>query len=229
MERLILFDIDGTLTRTQNGYLPFNEAIQKTFGIDGDIRTVIPDGNTDPLIVEEIFSKADTRIEIDGKSWSLFAEILGECYKNAINDGRTTIRPLPGALELVRALSDSNGFYPSIVTGNLEATAQIKLRAAGLAPYLQRGATASDSHRRADLPRIAKTRWEERVGRLHPEHCVVIGDTPKDLGAARHNGMKCVLVGTGRYPVEELRDAEADECLTDLRDTGAILEMLSKI
>ena len=29
MERLILFDIDGTLTRTQNGYLPFNEAIWK--------------------------------------------------------------------------------------------------------------------------------------------------------------------------------------------------------
>jgi phosphoglycolate phosphatase-like HAD superfamily hydrolase len=29
VERLILFDIDGTLTRTQNGYLPFNEAICK--------------------------------------------------------------------------------------------------------------------------------------------------------------------------------------------------------
>ena len=28
MDRLILFDIDGTLTRTQNGYLPFNDAIQ---------------------------------------------------------------------------------------------------------------------------------------------------------------------------------------------------------
>src|SRR5437016_965038 len=26
MERLILFDIDGTLTRTQSGYIPFNEA-----------------------------------------------------------------------------------------------------------------------------------------------------------------------------------------------------------
>jgi hypothetical protein len=37
MDRLILFDIDGTLTRTQNGYVPFNEAIFQTFGIDGDI------------------------------------------------------------------------------------------------------------------------------------------------------------------------------------------------
>jgi len=35
MERLLLFDIDGTLTRTQNGYLPFNEAIFNTFGFYG--------------------------------------------------------------------------------------------------------------------------------------------------------------------------------------------------
>jgi len=27
MERLILFDIDGTLTRTQNGYIPVNLGI----------------------------------------------------------------------------------------------------------------------------------------------------------------------------------------------------------
>jgi len=42
MERLILFDIDGTLTRTENGYVPFNEAILQTFGCSGDIRTVVP-------------------------------------------------------------------------------------------------------------------------------------------------------------------------------------------
>jgi len=43
MERLILFDIDGTLTRTQNGFLPFNRAILDTFNVAGDIRSVFPD------------------------------------------------------------------------------------------------------------------------------------------------------------------------------------------
>jgi phosphoglycolate phosphatase-like HAD superfamily hydrolase len=230
MTRLILFDIDGTLTRTQNGYLPFNAAIQKTFGVAGDIREVIPDGNTDPLIVEDIFSQAGARLEIDARGWIRFAEILGECYREAVRAGRTTIRPLPGALELVRALSGSSGFYPSVVTGNFEATAQIKLGAAGLALYLERGAYASDSHQRADLPRIAKMRWEEKSGTQIPaEQCVIVGDTPRDSAAARHNGMKCVLVGTGRYPVEELRCAMPDACLSDLRDTDAILEMLSRI
>ena len=64
---------------------------------------------------------------------------------------------------------------------------------------------------------------------LLPEQCVVIGDTPKDLAAARHNQMKCVLVGTGRYPVEELRYSEPDECVADLADTESILTMLSNI
>jgi phosphoglycolate phosphatase-like HAD superfamily hydrolase len=44
LPRLILFDIDGTLTRSLNGFIAFNEAVEKTFGFPGDIRTVIPDG-----------------------------------------------------------------------------------------------------------------------------------------------------------------------------------------
>jgi phosphoglycolate phosphatase-like HAD superfamily hydrolase len=57
----------------------------------------------------------------------------------------------------------------------------------------------------------------------------VIGDTPKDLEAARHNQMKCVLVGTGRYPVEELQYWHPDGCLADLSDTETVIAMLSEI
>ncbi|HSK31037.1 MAG TPA: HAD hydrolase-like protein, partial [Candidatus Limnocylindria bacterium] len=60
-------------------------------------------------------------------------------------------------------------------------------------------------------------------------NCVVIGDTPKDLEAARHNQMKCILVGTGRYPVEELLYLEPNGCVPDLADTESIIVMLSKL
>ena len=230
MERLILFDIDGTLTRTQNGHIPFNDAIQKTFGIYGDIRTVVPDGNTDPMIVKDIFAKANLAIEILDGEWQRFSAHLHGCYKSAVNTGTTTVRALPGVVELLQALSGDNKFHSSVVTGNFEVTAAVKLETAGLAPYLCRGGYASDSQRRSDLPRIAKARWEEASGKaLLPEQCVVIGDTLKDLEAARHNQMRCVLVGTGRYPIEELRYCEPDGCLADLTDTGSILAMLSSI
>src|SRR4026207_1740358 len=103
MDRLILFDIDGTLTRTQNGYVPFNEAILETFGVDADIRTVVPDGNTDPMIVEDIFVKANVKIEIRPADWQEFTIHLRERYQHHVQQGTTTIRPLPGAAELLQA------------------------------------------------------------------------------------------------------------------------------
>jgi phosphoglycolate phosphatase len=226
MERLILFDLDGTLTRTQNGYLPFNEAIHKTFGVVGDIRSVIPDGNTDPQIVREIFAAASLEALIDNDQCELFAANLRSSYSNALQEGNTTVRALPGAKELLGALASKKDFSQSVVTGNFEVTAQIKLAAAGLDAYLSRGAYASDSAYRPDLPRIAKERWEQRTGKsLRAEQCVIVGDTQKDLDAARQNHMKCVLVGTGRYPWEELQYCSPDACLPDLTDTLGVINL----
>lgn len=227
MKQLILFDLDGTLTRTHNGYAPFNEAILETFGVAGDIRSVIPDGNTDPQIVREIFAKANLEVQIDNGQWARFAQNLRRSYYSALREGTTAVRALPGALELLAALSAMEVFNQGVVTGNFEVTAQIKLEAAGLHSYLCRGAYASDSSHRPDLPRIAKARWERQAGKsLRLEQCVIIGDTPKDLDAARQNDMKCVLVGTGRYPLEELQYWEPDACLPDLTDTREVISIL---
>jgi phosphoglycolate phosphatase-like HAD superfamily hydrolase len=230
MERLILFDIDGTLTRTENGYIPFNEAILQTFGCNGDIRTVVPDGNTDPLIVQDIFTTANFLFEVHDKCWEQFTVKLRERYHHHVMQGTTKIRALPGTDALLRALATNGKLCPSVVTGNFEATAEIKLETAGLAPYLWRGAYASDSHRRGDLPAIAKARCEQIIGQSLPsKHCVIVGDTPNDLQAARDNQMKCVLVGTGRYPIEELRYLEPDACLADLSDTAVVLSLFAQI
>lgn len=230
MERLILFDIDGTLTRTQNGYVPFNQAILQTFGIAGDIRTVVPDGNTDPRIVEEIFAAAKVEIRISDESWEQFAANLRLSYANAVREGTITVRALPGVMELVKALSSDKTFYQGVVTGNFAVTARVKLDAAGLASYLCVGAYGSDSPYRPDLPNIAKRRWEQVTGQsIDPGRCVIVGDTPKDLEAARENQMKCVLVGTGRYPVEELEYYKPDATVADLTDTEAFTNLLHQV
>jgi phosphoglycolate phosphatase-like HAD superfamily hydrolase len=141
--------------------------------------------------VKDIFVSSKVAIEIVDTEWPRFSANLHDCYRNAVDRGTTTVYPLPGAMELLKALSDVRKFHSSVVTGNFEATATVKLETAGLAPYLHRGAYASDSQRRADLPHIAKARWEEMNGRtLLPEQCIVIGDTPRDLEAARLNQMR---------------------------------------
>lgn len=230
MERLILFDIDGTLTRTHNGYLPFNDAILKTFGFAGDIRTVVPDGNTDPLIVKEIFAKASMPLDADSTRWRQFSANLCASYGQHVARAATTVGALPGARELLQALFARDDFTASVVTGNFEASAMVKLTAAGLDDYLMRGAYASDSEHRPDLPALAKRRWEEWTGhRISSDRCIVVGDTPKDLECARANGMKCLLVGTGRYPVEELEYWRPDACLADLTETEKVLTTLANL
>ena len=189
---------------------------------------MVPDGNTDPLIVQDIFIKANVNFQLHDAAWEPFTINLRQRYHHHLLNGTTTVRPLPGAIELLRTLSASEVYCPSVVTGNFEVTAEIKLEAAGLAAYLCRGAYASDSHHRPDLPAIAKRRWEETNGRsLQSEQCVIIGDTPKDLEAARQNQMRCILVGTGRYPIEELLYWQPDGCLADLTDTASVLSMLA--
>ena len=230
MKRLIFFDIDGTLTRTQDGYIPFNEAVFKTFGIRGDIRSVIPDGNTDPRIVEDIFAQANLKLALEEGQWAEFSQNLRECYSNAVRQRVTTVRALPGAAALLRRIAVTDDFISSVVTGNLETTATVKLEAAELFSYLCRGAYGSDSPHRADLPLIAKQRCEHLHHESIPlERCVIVGDTLKDLEAARQNDMKCVLVGTGRYPVEELILSQPDRCLPDLCDTAEVIKTLATV
>lgn len=230
MERLILFDIDGTLVRTQDGYLPFNDAMLKTFDFAGDIRTVVPDGSTDPLIVKDILARAAVEIAAGPDQWEQFAARLAISYRDHVARGATTIRPLPGADVLLQQLAATEGIYSSVVTGNFEATAQIKLATAGLASYLARGAYASDSEHRPDLPAIARQRWEDASGRIiAAAQCIIVGDTPKDLQCARANGMKCLLVGTGRYPVEELEYWRPNACLADLSDTEEVVALLLRL
>jgi phosphoglycolate phosphatase-like HAD superfamily hydrolase len=137
-----------------------------------------------------------------------------------------TIRALPGVLELLKALAATEEVSQGVVTGNFAVTARVKLEAAGLSSYLRLGAYGSDSPHRPDLPRIAKERWEQGKGRsIGSERCVIIGDTPKDLEAARKNRMKCILIGTGRYPIEELQFHKPDACVPDLTDTASVMDI----
>ena len=55
---------------------------------------------------------------------------------------------------------------------------------------------------------------------------IVIGDTPHDIECARVAGAKSIAVATGGFTVEQLREAGADEVLTDLSDTKAVVSLL---
>jgi phosphoglycolate phosphatase-like HAD superfamily hydrolase len=89
------------------------------------------------------------------------------------------------------------------------------------------GAYGSDEHDRDLLVPIAMARVEaERGVRVDAGDVWVIGDTPRDLQCARAAGVRCLLVGTGRYTVAELEELGADVVLADLSDTELVVKLL---
>ena len=117
---------------------------------------------------------------------------------------------VPGIPELLDWLAGREDVTLSLVTGNYEPVARLKLRRAGIGSYFAtgQGGFGSDSEDRAVLPGIARRR-AGRDGVAHPPHdTVVIGDTPRDIACARADGVRCLAVTTGPYDAPELHGAD---------------------
>jgi phosphoglycolate phosphatase len=119
-------------------------------------------------------------------------------------------RLAPGVVDLLEALADRpSEFSLSLVTGNLEPVARLKLDRAGIGGYFPggQGGFGSDHHARAELPPIARARRSDPP--WPRERTVVIGDTPRDIACARADRVLVAAVATGPFAVEALADADA--------------------
>ena len=131
-------------------------------------------------------------------------------------------RVAPGIAELLEALDGRPGeFRLSLVTGNLEPVARLKLERAGIGHRFPagQGGFGSDHPARARLPAVARGRMSDPP--WPRERTVVIGDTPRDIACARADRVRVAAVATGPFAIEALADADA---VSD--DAGALLPVL---
>ena len=136
-------------------------------------------------------------------------------------------RTYPGVAETLAALYERDDVINSLLTGNIEANAALKVSAFGLARWLdfEVGAYGSDPHEeRYELVAIARDRAARKYG--EPTGAVLVGDTPLDVLAARKAGARAVAVATGPADLEELRASTPDAVLEDLSDTAAAVRAI---
>lgn len=222
----MLWDIDGTLVRAgPHGRDAFGVAFAAVFGREVDVSELPMAGRTDHAIAMAMLEEEgieDREVHLD----RVLGELTGalEARREAIvAEGSAT----PGAREALEAVRAEKGLTQSLLTGNLEVNAALKLSAFGLERLvdLEIGGYGSDPHAaRTDLVGVAR----EKAARLRGVHVevhdtVLIGDTPLDVEAARAAGARAVAVATGPYSVEQLRDTQADAVLPDLRDVDAVM------
>jgi len=214
MERLILFDIDGTLTDSGSaGSISLNKTFQAMFGIDGAFRHIRLDGKTDiPIIKEGLAAHG-----LDGGGRTV-ADILSgylDRLKREIHNDRKHLKP--GIGELLAAIAAMDGCRLGLLTGNVEEGARIKLGAFDLNRHFQWGAFGSDHEDRNRLLPMAVEKYRRLSGRKIPfDRCVVVGDTPRDVDCAKPYGAVAVAVATGNYDYEALCRTAADVVLHDL-------------
>lgn len=228
--RAILFDIDGTLLRSRGSAGIFDDAMERVFGIRGDLRSIRPDGMTDPDILATLMNgRAPVGGAITPRLLATFEVTLARALADGVARGDVSVWTLPGVDALIDELSRRDDARLGIVTGNMRATARVKLQAVALHEHFRGGGYGSDSPVRDQLPGVALRRMAQADGTpFDRRRAVMVGDTPHDLSAARAHGMRCVLVATGQYTREELAAAGPDVLLDDLGDGERALRAILK-
>jgi phosphoglycolate phosphatase-like HAD superfamily hydrolase len=228
VRRLVLWDVDGTLVQAgEVGRDIFTEAFQTVLGRDPDratARALVMAGRTDPEIALEFLAAHD--IAEGANHLPAFTEALATALAAKAAVIRERGRALPGARETLAALERADGVVQSLLTGNVQPNALLKLASFELDGYLDFdvGGFGSDHHHRPSLVDVARAKAERKYGTAFAGPAtVLVGDTPLDVAAGRAGGARVVAVATGPYRVEELEATDADAVLPDLRDTRAAL------
>lgn len=224
MKKLILWDIDGTLIRTNRaGIIALVRAFTQLHGREPDMTKVEVAGRTDRWIIRRMLEEhgmAPTPEAIHAILEGYLQLLAGEI---ATRSGRI----LPGITELLETLHQREDVVQALLTGNVERGARIKLEHYRVWHYFPFGAFGDDSALRNDLGPHALRRAKERHEvDFAPERTFVIGDTPHDIECGKAIGACTIGVATGMFTVEQLAAHSPTAVFTDFVDTAALLRVI---
>jgi phosphoglycolate phosphatase-like HAD superfamily hydrolase len=197
VRRLVLWDIDGTLVQAGDvGRDIFTEAFQAVLGRAPDqvaARMLAMAGRTDPEIALEFLAAHE--IAEGERHLPAFSDALVTALAAKAAVIRERGRALPGARETLAALGRADGVVQSLLTGNVQPNALLKLASFELDGYLdlEVGGFGSDHRHRPSLVEVARTKAERKYGTAFAGTAtVLVGDTPLDVAAGRAGGARVV-------------------------------------
>ncbi len=229
MNKLVLFDIDGTLLLTAGAG---RRAIVAALGDEVDDPSAFEgirfDGKTDPQIVAEILEAAGQADPRESERVRRLCRRYVGLLALELERPTTRTTLMPGVEALLDALEARSGVVLGLLTGNLAEGAALKLRSGGIDPARFRvGAYGSDAAHRPDLPEIAARRAEPLFGRVpRGAEVVIIGDTPADIHCGRGISARAVGVATGSYAVADLAACGPHAVFEDLSDTESVMQAI---
>ena len=222
MNRLAIFDIDGTLTDT-NGVDDdcYRAAVAEALAIDPgaydwEQAAHITDAGIFQWVAGELGRPAPSKTETDRAIATLGEQLVAVCEREPHR-----FAEIPGARAALCALR-ADGWCLAIATGCWGVSARLKLRAAGIDVPEAVVACADDAMARTDIVQLAQRRAEQHYGRTF-DRVVSLGDGPWDVRAAIELTMPFIGIGDR---LSELRQLGASTVLRDYRDLDALRRAL---
>jgi phosphoglycolate phosphatase-like HAD superfamily hydrolase len=138
----------------------------------------------------------------------------------SVEERRHELDPIlmPGVKEALRHLSE-RGALLGVATGNLEMIGWIKIEAAGLREWFRFGGFSDHFPERSEMVGHAARKARALAGEAAT--VCVVGDTPRDIEAARANNLSVIAVATGNFDFKALHALRPDACATSLADLMA--------
>ncbi len=209
MLKAVIFDIDGTLLDSVDQHARAWDEAFAHFGHHfplPDIRYQIGKGG-DKLL--ETFLSPDA-IEKEAKRIEKFR---GDLFQKEFAG---ELKPFPKVRELFEAIR-AKRLKTALATSAKQDEADRYLKMLGIKGLVDAVTTKNDvanSKPDPDVLVIAR----ERLGKLEPQECVFIGDTPHDATAAGKDRMPMLAVLCGGFPERDLREAGAERIFRDPQD-----------
>src|SRR5580698_8453280 len=218
-----LFDIDGTLLRARDRIHIDSVAssVHRVTGFEITLAGILLHGSTDTAILREACHQAGIPPEV----LEAHTEAILEAMRNTVAEHRHELDliRMPGVEDVLQHLA-RKGALLGVATGNLEAIGWIKIEKAGLREWFRFGGFSDHFPVRPELIGHAAQKARELAGpagETGVQICVV-GDTPRDIEAARANFLSVIAVATGRYSFDELLRCQPEACVSSLADLLAL-------
>ncbi|MGA2674747.1 MAG: HAD family hydrolase [Terracidiphilus sp.] len=210
-----LFDIDGTLLRDigrihMNSFVP---SIRRVTGFEVTLEGVPVQGSTDTAILREACRQAGIPAEV----FEPQLEAILDAIRQTVAEQRKVMKLLlmPGVEDTLDHLA-KRGALLGVGTGNLEMIGWIKIEEAGLREWFRFGGFSDRFPVRSELIGHAARKARELAG--DKARICVVGDTPRDIEAARANSLSVIAVATGNSSFDALLEYRPDVCATSLAD-----------
>lgn len=193
----VLWDLDGVIADTADYHY---RAWQYVFGQRG-VEFTRED------FMSHFGQRHDTIIrfalggDISPEEFDVVTREKQEKYRRIVADH---IKPLPGAVELIKSLNNRR-IKTAIASSAPLENIEIILRGLGIADCFQAVAWGTEVPEGKPSPQVF-LRAAQKLG-VEARNCVVIEDAIAGVAAAKKAGMKCIAV-TNSHPISHLRKAD---------------------